>query len=178
MSTTRTSASFNGETLSLDATASGSVGISQRWVNGATTITLSSSSNDLSVTATGNHDAVVIGTVTDDRFDFSRATGDYTLVTQEGNDTIIEGVGNNVLDGGDGKDNLIFTAEGGSQEVDHVLSFVVGDDRIAIRNATVLPVPQQTGPDQVTITLSDGDRIVVQGTGIASANAQDYLFLA
>ena len=177
MSTTRTSTSFNGETLSLVATASGSVGISQRWVNGATTITLSGS-NDLSVTATGNRDAAVIGTVTNDRFDFSRATGDYTVVTQGGNDTIIDGVGNNVFDGGAGKDVLIFTAEGGSQEVDHVLSFVVGDDRIVIRNATVLPAPPQTGPNQVTVTLSDGDRIVVQGTGIASANAQDYLFLA
>jgi Ca2+-binding RTX toxin-like protein len=167
---------INGETLSLFANEAGSVCVSQYSLMGETQYSLMSEtmitfsgSTDLSVIMTGNLDATVIGSIANDIFDFSSATGDYKLRTQAGNDRIIDGVGDSVFNGGAGLDAFAFDAEGGRMETDRIVNYVVTDDQIEVVNGTITSVVQTTS-DQVTVTLSDGDQIYVEGMGIKVAD--------
>jgi Ca2+-binding RTX toxin-like protein len=179
---------INDETLSLVTNEAASVCVSQHLSTGETDITTTitfSSSADLSVVVTGNLDVTVIGSVANDIFDFSGATGNYKLQTQMGNDRIIDGFGDDVFDGGGGLDAFVFNvqnshlinAEGGRNETDKIAGYVVADDRIEIVNGIVVSAVQTT-LDQVTLTLSEGDRIVVEGTGITVAGIlSDIVFV-
>jgi hypothetical protein len=172
----RVKTSLNGSTLQLVGDTQGSIGVSSKFANGQLTVTLKSN-KDLSLAATGNLDATVIGGAENDTFDFSGATGDYVIRTGLGTDKVIDGVGNNTFDGEGGADTFVFNkVEGGAVEEDWILNFVALDDSIDI-GAQAPSAIDDLGGGHVTIAFADGDIIHVQGTGVTKAVIESELGL-
>jgi ELWxxDGT repeat protein len=65
----------------------------------------------------------------------SGGKGKDVLTGGKGNDTLKGGAGNDTLDGGDGRDQFRFdTAPSGKSNLDHILNFKHGTDKIALEN--------------------------------------------
>ena len=60
--------------------------------------------------------------------------GDNVLTGNSGNDTLIGGLGNDSLNGGSGMDAFVFNTAPGAGNVDVIVDFSVGEDRIHLEN--------------------------------------------
>jgi Ca2+-binding RTX toxin-like protein len=158
---------INGEVLCLAGDAQGGVSISSKYKNGELTVTFSSK-KDLSVVGTGDLDATIVGGAENDTFDFSGATGCYKFLTGAGNDTVIDGVGNNKFDGGTGLDVFEFNRiESAAVEADVINNYVLADDTIKTHTAPVSVVDGVA--NQAILTFADGDTVTVNGLGVSAA---------
>jgi Ca2+-binding RTX toxin-like protein len=167
-------AKVSGESLSLTAEAAGYIGVSGRLANGEATLSFASS-GPLGVTVTGDAGSTLIGSTMDDIFDLSGTSGDHIVVTRAGDDRIIDGVGNNTFDGGPGGDTFVFNRTegvGSGKESDTILNYSAVEDNIEIEIGSVDAV-EKTAADEVTITLDDGDRLVVHGAGVTASQIAD-----
>jgi len=176
-----TKTSINGHFLRLSGTSEGGISISSKYSNGDLTVTLNSK-KPLTADVTGDLDATIFGSKSDDNFNFSGATGDYVVNTREGNDRVIDGIGNNTFDGGAGSDTFVFNQIEGpnaangvdaGDEIDTIKNYDVANDDIDIGVQTY--ILSQDNANQVTITLEDGDRIVVQAPSLTISQIQAEL---
>ncbi|NJL09128.1 MAG: hypothetical protein HC900_13510 [Methylacidiphilales bacterium] len=177
--------SFNGEFFKIAGMTDGSVSVSSKYGKDGFTFEINSK-KDVDARIEGNLDAKVIGSKAADTFDFSKATGDYDVRTRDGNDRITDGIGNNTFDGGAGQDTFVFNkvegAAGSAQEVeiDIIKNYNVAEDSIVLCDGQTFEVTddQINNPDEAIITFSDGDRIVVQGSGVTRAAIEAELGIA
>ena len=86
----------------------------------------------------------------------------------EGNDDLSGGLGNDLLDGGNGADRLIFNSALGPNNVDTVLNFATGQDRILLDNAVFAALADGALPASAFVTGSAAadadDRIIYDPT--------------
>jgi hypothetical protein len=169
MSSFFTRTSINRKFLQMQGETDGSLSMRQVTINGNTTITFSSS-DDLTVTATGTLNATIIGGAKNDRFDFRQAEGNYIFRLGEGNDRVFDGTGDNTFNGQGGSDTFHFAAADARVETDTINQYVLAEDDIEIAGAVTRIENTGSAGDQVTITLDGGDRIIVNGTGVNAGN--------
>jgi len=176
-----TKTSINGHFLRLSGTSEGGISISSKYSNGDLTVTLNSK-KPLTADVTGDLDATIFGSKSDDNFNFSGATGDYVVNTREGNDRVIDGIGNNTFDGGAGSDTFVFNQVEGpnaangvdaGDEIDTIKNYDVANDDIELVGAQTYNLLQ--GTNQVTIEFADGDQIVVQAPLLTISQIQAEL---
>ncbi len=73
------------------------------------------------------------------------STGSQLLYGRGGNDTLNGGAGNDTLDGGSGSDQYVFNSTPGSGNLDTLLSFVSGADKVVLENGVFTGVGATTG---------------------------------
>jgi Ca2+-binding RTX toxin-like protein len=133
------------------------------------------------ITSDGYANVRIVGTGSDNLFDFSGTTlsgitaidggsGRDTIVGSAGNDTIIGGLGADVLSGGAGNDTFVYnsyTESGQSSKADHILDFTLGDkidlsamdanaDLAGLQGFTFIGTSAFTGLGQLRIGVDNG----------------------
>jgi Ca2+-binding RTX toxin-like protein len=133
------------------------------------------------ITSDGYANVRIVGTGSDNLFDFSATTlsgivsidggsGRDTIIGSAGNDNIIGGLGADVLTGGAGNDRFIYTdvaQSGQSSKADHILDFALGDkidlsavdanaDLAGLQGFTFIGTSAFTGLGQLRIGLDNG----------------------
>ena len=140
-----------------------------------TTVNAGTMTGDLSLDLTNNTTAGVTytGSQGADTVTFAGTTGDHTIATGDGNDSVIAGMGNSTFNLGDGNDSVI--AGMGNDTID----LGAGDDSIDIApgGLTVLDtIDGGAGNDTLTLTgadtieLSEAERVSDMETFVMTAN--------
>ena len=98
-----------------------------------------------------------------------------------GRDTLVGGDGNDTMTGGNGVDYFVFNGRTGS---DRITDFTVGEDQILIADnlirgdiADFVDDRMTETRDGVVITLSEGNRILVEGSDLSVQEVADDIFL-
>jgi len=151
-------------TLAANVTNTGGIGS-----NNADTMT-GSSLND-QIWGFGGNDAI------------SGGAGNDKLAGGDGNDTLIGGQGNDTLIGGTGKDIFVFNTALGNTNIDAIIDFEVGTDKIQLNKSifTALGANLNTGFVSGSAATASTDRIIYDkssgklfydddGSGTASSN--------
>ncbi len=126
--------------------------------------------NDFSQSVVGNNGANVL----------EGRGGNDTLVGHAGADTLIGGAGDDVMTGGADADVFVFDA--GLFGADRITDFADGIDLIrfdsiaGVDDFSDLAI-SANGSGWAVITLPDGSTITLQGVGVGSVDASDFVFL-
>lgn len=107
--------------------------------------------------------------------------GNDSLLGGQGQDTLIGGPGSDVLTGGAGADHFVFQGNTGA---DRITDFTPGQDRLLIAEGMVPDHLPDFFEDQIVktrdgvmITLSEGNRILVEGSDLTVQDVADDIFL-